>query len=140
MGVSKNKVTPKWMVKIMENPTKMDDLGGTPTIFGNIHILYLHICYLCFFSGWLCSFCHQRAHKPCAEDQSRKSRKAKSPRPTPRRTWEFHGSLGLFPSSIHGKIPWEKSHGKIWGETKKKRNTRMFLEGHGIFQWIEVIP
>jgi len=30
---------PKWMVKIMENPLKkMDDLGGKPTIFGNIHI------------------------------------------------------------------------------------------------------
>ena len=29
-GVSKNKGTPKWMVKIMENPTKMDDLGGNP--------------------------------------------------------------------------------------------------------------
>ena len=23
------------MVKIMENPIKMDDLGGKPTIFGN---------------------------------------------------------------------------------------------------------
>ena len=23
---------------IMENPTKMDDLRGNPTIFGNIHI------------------------------------------------------------------------------------------------------
>ena len=23
---------PKWMVKIMENPVKMDDLGGKPTI------------------------------------------------------------------------------------------------------------
>ena len=22
----------------MENPIKMDDLGGTPTIFGNIHL------------------------------------------------------------------------------------------------------
>ena len=30
---------PKWMVKIMENPIKMDDLGGKPTIFGNIHIV-----------------------------------------------------------------------------------------------------
>jgi len=30
---------PKWMVKIMENPYfLMDDLGGTPTIFGNTHI------------------------------------------------------------------------------------------------------
>ena len=27
MGVSKNKGTPKWMVKIMENPIRMDDLG-----------------------------------------------------------------------------------------------------------------
>ncbi len=27
-------ITPKWMVKIMENPIKMDDLGPTP-IFGN---------------------------------------------------------------------------------------------------------
>ena len=27
MGVSKNRGYPKWMVKIMENPIKMDDLG-----------------------------------------------------------------------------------------------------------------
>ena len=27
------------MVKIMENPIKMDDLGGKPTIFGNTQIL-----------------------------------------------------------------------------------------------------
>ena len=26
-GVSSNSGTPKWMVKIMENPIKMDDLG-----------------------------------------------------------------------------------------------------------------
>ena len=38
MGVSKNRGTPKWMVKIKENPIKMDDLGGKPTIFGNIQI------------------------------------------------------------------------------------------------------
>ena len=39
MGVSKNRgvYPPKWMVKIMENPIKMDDLGGTP-ILGNTHI------------------------------------------------------------------------------------------------------
>ena len=30
MGVSKNRGTPKWMVKIMENPIKIDDLGGFP--------------------------------------------------------------------------------------------------------------
>ena len=38
MGVSKNRGTPKWMVKIMEIPIKMDDLGGKPTIFGNTHV------------------------------------------------------------------------------------------------------
>ena len=38
MGVSKNRGTPKKMVKIMEIPIKMDDLGGKPTIFGNTHI------------------------------------------------------------------------------------------------------
>ena len=27
LGASKNRGTPKWMVKIMENPIKMDDLG-----------------------------------------------------------------------------------------------------------------
>ena len=37
MGVSKNNGTPKWMVKIKENPIKMDDLG-VPPIFGNTHI------------------------------------------------------------------------------------------------------
>ena len=29
---------PKWMVKIMENSIKMDDLGGKPTILGNTHV------------------------------------------------------------------------------------------------------
>ena len=27
MGVSKNRATPKWMVKIMDNPIKIHDLG-----------------------------------------------------------------------------------------------------------------
>ena len=40
MGVSKNRGTQKWMVKIMENPIKMDDLGvplflETPICFEN---------------------------------------------------------------------------------------------------------
>ena len=31
----KNRGIPKWMVKIMvQNPIKMDDLGGFPIIFG----------------------------------------------------------------------------------------------------------
>ena len=29
---------PKWMVKIMENPIKMDDLGVKTPIFGNTHV------------------------------------------------------------------------------------------------------
>ena len=32
--------SPKWMVKIMENYFLMDDLGGKPTIFGNIHLKF----------------------------------------------------------------------------------------------------
>ena len=41
MGVSKNSGTPKRMVyngKHMENPIKMDDLGGFPPIFGSTHM------------------------------------------------------------------------------------------------------
>ena len=33
MGVSKNRGTPKWMVYFMENPIKIDDLGGNTPIF-----------------------------------------------------------------------------------------------------------
>ena len=41
-GVSKKGgKPPKWMVKIMENPIKMDDLGGPTPIFGNTHIPYM---------------------------------------------------------------------------------------------------
>ena len=35
MGVSKNRGTPKWMVKIMEHPIKIYELGGFPPIFGS---------------------------------------------------------------------------------------------------------
>ena len=40
MGVSKNRGTPKWMV-VVENPIKMDDLGGKPPIFGNTQIEFV---------------------------------------------------------------------------------------------------
>ena len=53
MGVSKNRgKTPKWMVKIMENPIKMDELGVV-SIFGNTHILQFHDTpkTLTFFAG-----------------------------------------------------------------------------------------
>ena len=31
---------PKWMVKIRENPIRIDDLGGNTPIFGNTHFLF----------------------------------------------------------------------------------------------------
>ncbi len=34
MGVERFFSPPKWMVNIMENPMKMDDLGVKPPIFG----------------------------------------------------------------------------------------------------------
>ena len=37
MDVSKNRGTPKWMVKIMEHPIEIGWYGGKPTIFGNSH-------------------------------------------------------------------------------------------------------
>ena len=37
VGVSKNRGTSKWMVKIMENPIKMDDLGGFNPLFSVAH-------------------------------------------------------------------------------------------------------
>ena len=41
MDVSKNRGTPKWMVYFMENPIKIDDLGGFPPILGLTPILIL---------------------------------------------------------------------------------------------------
>ena len=46
VGVSKNRGTPKWMVKIMENPIKMDDLG-VPLF------LETPVC-ICFFLNKYC--------------------------------------------------------------------------------------
>ena len=48
MGVSKNRGTPKWMVKIMENPIKMDDLGvplflETPISPAVWYVIYIHL-------------------------------------------------------------------------------------------------
>ena len=46
MGVSKTNGTPKWMMKIMENPIKMDDLGvalflETP-IYRHVRGMFVH--------------------------------------------------------------------------------------------------
>ena len=42
MGVSKNRATPKWMVKIMENPIEMDDLGVPLFSETSISTLYIY--------------------------------------------------------------------------------------------------
>ncbi len=41
MGVSKNRGTPKWMVKIMKNPIKMDDLGAPHYFWKHPYIIHL---------------------------------------------------------------------------------------------------
>ncbi len=50
MGVSKNRGSPKWMVTIMENPIKTDDLGGFPIFFGTtqmmVHCFFFEDCLL----------------------------------------------------------------------------------------------
>ena len=47
MGVCKKSGTPKWMVKIMENPIKMDDLGVP--LFSETSIVSSVCCF--FFVG-----------------------------------------------------------------------------------------
>ena len=44
MGVSKNRGTPKWMVKKMENPmNKWMIWGENPIILGNTHIFFVFL-------------------------------------------------------------------------------------------------
>ena len=43
LDVSKNTGTPKWMVKIRENPMKMDYLG-VPLFLGNTHLVFWEPC------------------------------------------------------------------------------------------------
>ena len=57
MGVSKNRGTPKWMVKIMENPIKMDDLGGKLHYFRKHPNVFLRFNGNAIFSSemiWKC--------------------------------------------------------------------------------------
>ena len=51
-GVSKNRGTPKWMVKIMENPIKMDGLGVPLFSKTSIYIYIIH-CTLVNEHSWL---------------------------------------------------------------------------------------
>ena len=43
MDVSKNRGIPKWMVKIMENPINMIDLGVFPYFWVNTHIIAISV-------------------------------------------------------------------------------------------------
>ena len=47
MGVSKNRGTPKWMVKIMENPIEMDDLGENPLFSETSIYIYTYFDNYC---------------------------------------------------------------------------------------------
>ena len=44
-GCFQNRGIPKWMVKIMENPIKMDDLGVFPYFWVDTHKIHIHIVY-----------------------------------------------------------------------------------------------
>ena len=56
MGVSKNRGTPKWMVKIMvPNPIKMDDLGVPLFLETPISWSFCHVC--CLFTCRKCLDC-----------------------------------------------------------------------------------
>ena len=66
MDVSKNRVLPQNGWFIMEIPMKMDDLGGYPPIFGNIHMGHVmkqrknHTppCFFEFFPREISAACH----------------------------------------------------------------------------------
>ena len=85
MGVSKNRGTPKWIV-YNRNPIKMDDLGGKPTIFGNIQIIFplfwskSSICSLVHCDRaacdlpWTCVSWRDKARNLCAIGSLRKQR------------------------------------------------------------------
>ena len=45
---------PKWMVKIMEIPIKSDDLGGYPTIFGNLLGVLFEMMFEFVDDAWCC--------------------------------------------------------------------------------------
>ena len=69
IGVSKNRGTPKWMVKIMENPmNKWMIWGVNTTIFGNIHINQLvflakNVCNIAPGNDSMTSHLHREANK-----------------------------------------------------------------------------
>ena len=77
LGVSKNRGTPKWMVKIMENPMKMDDLEVP---------LFLETSNSIFF-GWISGCCSQCPRQPVAT----------SPVTTVTRTGEALGEVRISP-------------------------------------------
>ena len=70
LGVSNNRGTPKWMVKIMENPIKMDDLGVP--LFLECHpfgIKTTNLFQACFCSTVRSSSSFKRA--PCRRHSAR---------------------------------------------------------------------
>ena len=62
MGVSKNRGTWKWMVKIVENPIKIDDLGGPPLFLETPICVYIYT-YI-YISVYIYEFPSTRNAKP----------------------------------------------------------------------------
>ena len=64
MDVSKNRGTPKWMMKIMENPIKMDDLGVPlfleMPMYIYIYIYIYYILYIYIYTGSSIAVCHSK--------------------------------------------------------------------------------
>ena len=114
MGVSKHMGTPKWMVKIMENPIKMDDLGGNPTIFGNPQMVggeplaVYCLRNLDFFRG-LCLKPTRWVHQEHFVQNPQNPRNSHG-------THHREGQLGRWISKLQGwwdaLVPW-KVHGRL---------------------------
>ena len=125
MGVSKNRGgPPKWMVKIMENPIKMDDLGGkNPYFWFNTHI-YIKKLYQNINSLQLVSTCiNMHQHAP------------ESPRTKPKRlssdaTLSFSGCFSevFYPQKKY-----------VWKTTKRRFCGQIFGAGKPFLSFFVLI-
>ena len=96
-GENKKKwtTTQIWMVKIMENPIRMDDLGENPLFSETSIYIYIHTWFPYYFHLSICSETSPFVISPKALKKTRAST-ASHCRPYPRReTWPFLRSFGV---------------------------------------------